>query len=110
MSQCLQKKLPMTLGLCNGIIVFEATTMLHDIDAEFAVIDSALKAKKRASTQDCGVGVGIFSPTPTSCVQFLYILVILTEQFTRPRAAVQCGAVIFLREPCRVSRDTACNS
>ena len=46
MSQCLQKKLSITLELCNGITVFEAAAMLHDTDAEFAVIDSALKTKK----------------------------------------------------------------
>ena len=43
----LAKKLPMTLKLRNGIIVFEAAAILHDIDAEFAVIDSVLKAKKK---------------------------------------------------------------
>ena len=39
----------MTLKLCNGIIVFETAAMLHDTDAKFAVLDSALKAKKRRS-------------------------------------------------------------
>ena len=45
-----------------------------------------------------GVGFGIFCPTPTPTpdVQFLYILVMLTAQLTRPRAAVECSAVIFL--------------
>ena len=47
----LAKKLPMTQDLCNIMIVFEAAAMLHDTNAEFAVIDSALKAqKKRRST------------------------------------------------------------
>ena len=57
-----------------------------------------------------GVGVGIFYPTPTPHVQFLYVLAMLTAQLTRPRAPVECFAVIFLREPCRVSRDTARDS
>ena len=56
------------------------------------------------------VGVGIFYPTPTPHVQFLYLLVMLTAQLTRPRAPVECFAVIFLRELCRVSRDTARDS
>ena len=34
----------------NGIIVFEAAAMVHDTDAEFAIIDFALKAEKSAST------------------------------------------------------------
>ena len=55
-----------------------------------------------------GVGVGIFYPTPTPDVRFLYILVMLTAQLTQPCVTVQCSN--FLREPCRVSRDTACNS
>ena len=61
----------------------------------------------RALKQGCGVGVevgvgvGIFYPTSTPHVQFLYILVMLTAQLTRPRASVECFAVIFLREPCR---------
>ena len=57
-----------------------------------------------------GVGVGIFYPTPTPHVHFLYVLVMLAAQLTRPRAPVECSTVIFLREPCRVSRDTACDS
>ena len=57
-----------------------------------------------------GVGVGIFYPTPTPHVHFLYLLVMLAAQLTRPRAPVECSTVIFLREPCRVSRDTACDS
>ena len=32
---------------CNGIIVLEAAAMLHDTDAEFAIIDSAHEAKSR---------------------------------------------------------------
>ena len=43
----LAKKLPVTLELCNKIIVFEVAAMLHGTDAEFAVIDPALKAKNR---------------------------------------------------------------
>ena len=68
--------------------------------------------------QGCGVGVGrsrvlrvgveIFYPTPTTNVQFFYILVMLTAQLTRLRAAVECSAVIFLKKPCRVSREAAC--
>ena len=57
-----------------------------------------------------GVGVGIFYPTPTPHVHFLYVFVMLAAQLTRPRAPVECSTVIFLREPCRVSRDTACDS
>ena len=49
-------------------------------------------------------GVGIFYPTPTPDVQFLYILVMLTTQLTRPRVAMECSAVIFLREPWRLPR------
>ena len=44
----------MTLELCNGIIVLEEATMLHDTDAKFAIIDSAIKAKKGASTDGTG--------------------------------------------------------
>ena len=40
----------MTLELCNGIIVSEEAAMLHNTYAEFAIIDSALKVKKGAST------------------------------------------------------------
>ena len=51
----------------------------------------------------------ILSDSDSSCPTF-YILVMLTAQLTRPRAPVECFAVIFLREPCRVSRDTARDS
>ena len=48
------------------------------------------------------VGVGDFrkeSESETPHVQFLYVLVMLTAQLTRPRAPVECSTVIFLREP-----------
>ena len=38
---------PMTLELCNGIIILKAAAMLHDTDMKFAIIDSAHKAKSR---------------------------------------------------------------
>ena len=56
-----------------------------------------------------GVGVRIFYPTPTPDVQVIYILVMLTAQLTQLRAPVECSTVIFLREPCLVSRDTTCD-
>ena len=53
-----------------------------------------------------GVGFGIFCPTPTPDVQFLYVLMMLTAQLTRPRAAVECNAVIFLSASLAVYRAT----
>ena len=51
-----------------------------------------------------GVGVGIFYPTPTPHVQFLYVLVMLTAQLTRPRASgVQCSN-LFKRTLPRIAR------
>ena len=43
----------MTLELCNGIIIFEAAAILHDTDTKFAVIDSALSAKKKDKVPMC---------------------------------------------------------
>ena len=37
----------MTLELCSEIIVLKAAAMLHDSEAEFAILDSALEAKSR---------------------------------------------------------------
>ena len=51
-----------------------------------------------------GVGVGIFYPTPTPHVQFLYVLVMLIAQLTRPRASgVQCSN-LFKRTLPRIAR------
>ena len=55
----------MTLELCNGIIVFEAAAMLHDTDAEFEVIDSALKERRKYR------GTGIWYQVPTVPVTVL---------------------------------------
>ena len=70
--------------------------------------EPGLRSRSRRFSE--GVGVGIFYPTPIPHVHFLYVLVMLAAQLTRPRAPVECSTVIFLREPCRVSRDTACDS
>ena len=35
----------MTLKLCSVVIVLEAAAMLHNNDAEFAIVDSAHKVK-----------------------------------------------------------------
>ena len=43
----LAKELPIIPNLCNGIIFFEVAAVLHNTNAEFAVIDSAHKAKSR---------------------------------------------------------------
>ena len=51
-----------------------------------------------------GVGVGIFYPTPTPHVQFLFVLVMLTAQLTRPRAnGMQCSN-LFKRTLPRIAR------
>ena len=42
---------PMTLELCSGIIVLEAAAMLHDNDAEFAIIGFAHEGKRKRKNQ-----------------------------------------------------------
>ena len=60
-----------------------------------------------------GVGVGIFYPTLTPHVQFLYILVMLTAQLTWPcTSGVQCSNLFKRTLPCiaRHSMRLICDS
>ena len=58
----LAKKFPITLKLCNRSVVLERAAMLHDADAEFAVIESGHKTKSRRKST-----TGTFVPSIEGC-------------------------------------------